>query len=148
MTAPIDHHLESLGTYVKDRLNEAGAALSAPMIVVEDVSYLGDFNSTDKFPLLLIYRTGGKGYGGDRREFWEIVYLLSNYGDVYDVPRVLAWVFEDHNDSNIINLLINYFSQTQCNGLKLDVNSLDWNYLYRTAIGNSAGGRLKFTLSA
>jgi hypothetical protein len=116
--------------------------------VVEDVSYLGDFNSTDKFPLLLIYRTGGKGYGGDRREFWEIVYLLSNYGDVYDVPRVLAWVFEEHNESNIINLLVNYFSQTQCNGLKLDVNSLDWNYLYRTAIGNSAGGRLKFTLSA
>lgn len=145
MTAPIDYHLENLGTYLKERLNEAGQALSEPITVVQDVSYLGDFNSTDKFPLLLVYRTGGKGYGGDRQEFWEIVYLLSNFGDVYDVPRVLAWVFEEHNESNIVNLLINYFSTTGCT--KLDVGSLDWNYLYRTAIGNTAGGRIKFTLT-
>lgn len=144
MAAPIDHHLESLGTYLKERLNNAGAALSNPVTVVQDVSYMGDINPIDNFPLLLVYRTGGSGYGGDSKQSFEIVYLLSNYGDRFDIPRVLAWVFEDYNPENIINLLINYYSTTDHCG-SLDLFSLDWNYSYR-AIGNSAGGRLKFDL--
>jgi hypothetical protein len=144
MTAPTDYHLESLGTYLKERLNEAGAALSEPVVVVEDVSYMGDLNPIDKFPLLLVYRTGGKGFNADTVQSFEIVYLLSNYGDRFDIPRILAWVFEDYNPENIINLLVNYYSTTDHCGT-LDLGSLVWNYSYR-AIGNSAGGRLKFDL--
>lgn len=145
MTAPIDQHLENLGTYLKDRLNEAGAALSSPVIVVEDVSYMGDLNPTDNFPLLLVYRTGGKGFNDATVQSFEVVYLLSNYGDRFDVPRILAWVFEDYNESNIRNLLVNFYSTTDnCN--TLDLKSLVWNYSYRAVIGNSAGGRVKFDL--
>lgn len=147
MTAPIDHHLENLGTYIKDRLNESGAALSDPMIVVEDVTYLTDFNSVDKFPLLQIYRIGGKGWGEETQQ-WEINYSLTNYADPYDVARILAWIVESHNSENIRSLLVNYFSQTQCDGMRLDVGSISWSYGYKFLGANKVPSlRVGFTLS-
>lgn len=146
MTAPIDHHLENLGTYLKERLNEAGAALSAPLIVVEDVTYLTDFNPLDKFPLLQIYRVGGKNWEGEEIQNWEINYSLTNYADPYDVPRILAWVIEGHNTSNIRALLVNYFSTTDHCGT-LDLTSINWSYGYKLLAQNKVPSlRVSFSL--
>ena len=95
MAIPTDRHLEQLGTYLKQRLNEAGAALTPPLVVVADVTYLTDFNALDKFPLLQVFRNGGSGWGASDRQQWEINYVLNNYADPYDVPRILAWILED-----------------------------------------------------
>ena len=129
MTAITDTHLENLGTYLKERLNEAGAALSTPLTVVEDVTYLTDFNALDKFPLLQVYRTGGRGFIGETQNY-EINYSLTNYADPYEVPRILAWVIESHNANNIRELLVNYFSTTDRCGT-LDVENISWNYGYK-----------------
>jgi hypothetical protein len=146
MTAPIDHHLESLGTYLKTRLNEAGAALSAPLVVVEDVTYLTDFNSLDKFPLLQVFRNGGNGWGASDRQEWEINYVLNNFADPYDVPRILAWILEDYNENNIPALLINYFSSTDNCGT-LDIDSLTRSYGYKFLAGAKApSAQVTFTL--
>lgn len=139
MTAPIDHHLEALGIYLQERLNEAGSALDTPMEIVKGLTYLVDMNSIDLIPLLQIYRLSGKGVGGDRVENWQILYRVSSYSDPYDTPRVLAWLFEDYNESNIINLLRNYFSTSDRCG-KLDEQSLVWEYSY------SVGASLKFSV--
>lgn len=139
MTAPIDHHLENLGIYLRDRLNEAGAQLAEPMVIVNGLTYLADLNAAGGIPLLQVYRLGGKGTGGDRVEDWEILYRVSNYSDPFDTPRVLAWLFEEHNDSNIINLLRAYFSTSDRCG-KLDEQSPTWEYAY------GIGARLRFSL--
>ena len=145
MTAPIDQHLENLGTYLKGRLNEAGAALSAPLIVVQDVTYLTDFTPLDKFPLLQVYRTGGNGFVSESQEF-EINYCLTNYADPYDVPRILAWVVESYNENNIRALLVNYFSTSdRCNNL--DVESITWSYGYKVLGANKVPSvRVSFSL--
>ncbi len=146
MTIPIDHHLESLGTYLKERLNEAGAALSTPLIVVEDVTYLTDFSSLDKFPLLQVFRNSGNGWGASDRQEWEINYVLNNFADPYDVPRILAWILEDYNENNIPALLINYFSSTDHCG-SLDVDSLTRSYGYKFLAGAKApSAQVTFTL--
>jgi hypothetical protein len=146
MTAPIDTHLENLGTYLKERLNEAGAALSASLIVVQDVTYLADFNSIDKFPLLQVFRNGGKGWGASDTQEWEVNYVLNNYADPYDVPRILAWILEDYNESNIPALIVNYFSTTDHCGT-LDIDSLTRSYGYKFLVGAKApSARVSFTL--
>jgi len=138
MTIPTDTHLENLGTYLKTRLNEAGAALSTPLIVVEDVTYLTDFSSLDKFPLLQVFRNGGNGWGASDRQEWEINYVLNNFANPYDVPRILAWVLEDAvNPDNILQLLINYFSTTDHCG-SLDVESISRSYGYKFLAGAKA----------
>jgi len=139
MTIPIDTHLENLGTYLKTRLNEAGAALSPALIVVQDVTYLTDVNSLDKFPLLQVFRNGGNGWGASDRQEWEINYVLNNYANPYDVPRILAWILEDavNPESNISQLLINYFSTTDHCG-SLDIESLTRNYGYKFLAGAKA----------
>jgi hypothetical protein len=146
MTVPIDYHLERLGTYLKERLNEAGAALSFPFTVIEDVSYLTDFNPLDKFPLLQIYRTGGKNWEGEEIQDWEINYCLTNYADVYDVPKILAWIVEGHNTSNIRALLVNYFSSGDNCG-SIDLQSIKWSYGYKILGANKVPSvRIEFTL--
>ena len=146
MTIPIDTHLENLGTYLKTRLNEAGAALNPPLTVVADVTYLTDFSSLDKFPLLQVFRNGGNGWGASDRQEWEINYVLNNFADPYDVPRILAWILEDYNENNISALLINYFSTTDHCGT-LDIESLDRSYGYKFLAGNKApSARVSFTL--
>jgi len=138
MTIPTDTHLENLGTYLKTRLNEAGAALSNPLIVVQDVTYLTDFNALDKFPLLQVFRNGGNGWGASDRQEWEINYVLNNFANPYDVPRILAWVLEDAvNPDNILQLLINYFSTTDHCG-SLDVESISRSYGYKFLAGAKA----------
>lgn len=148
MTIPPDTHLENLGTYLKTRLNEAGAALNPPLIVIQDVTYLTDFNSMDKFPLLQVFRNGGNGWGASDTQQWEINYVLNNYTDPYDVPRILAWILEDavNPESNISQLLINYFSTTDHCGT-LDVESLTRNYGYKFLAGTKApSAQVTFTL--
>jgi len=138
MTIPTDTHLENLGTYLKTRLNEAGAALSPALIVVQDVTYLTDVNSLDKFPLLQVFRNGGNGWGASDRQEWEINYVLNNFANPYDVPRILAWVLEDAvNPDNILQLLINYFSTTDHCG-SLDVESISRSYGYKFLAGAKA----------
>ena len=148
MTIPTDTHLEQLGTYLKTRLNEAGAALNPPLVVVQDVTYLTDFNALDKFPLLQVFRNGGNGWGASDRQEWEINYVLNNYASPYDVPRILAWILEDavNPESNISQLLINYFSTTDHCG-SLDIDSLTRNYGYKFLAGAKVpSARVSFTL--
>ena len=145
MAIPTDRHLEQLGTYLKERLNESGAALNPPLVVVQSVRYVTDFNALDKFPLLQVFRNGGSGWGASDRQQWEINYVLNNYADPYDVPRILAWVLEDHNPQNIPQLLVDYFSSDRCR--KLDIDSLDRSYGYKFLAGNKApSARVTFTL--
>ncbi len=148
MPAPIDHHLESLGAYIKDRLNEAGAELTDPITVVKGLTYLVDFTSIDEFPLLQIFRNSGTGWEGEETQQWEINYCLTNYADPFEVARIFAWIVEKHNPENIRALLVNYFSVTQCDGARLDLGSIRWNYGYRLSGGNKVPTlRVGFTLN-
>ncbi len=148
MTAPIDSRLENLGTYIKDRLNEAGAALNPRITVVKGLTYLVDFTSVDEFPLLQIFRNSGTGWEGEETQQWEINYCLTNYTDPYEVARILAWIVERHNPNNIRALLVNYFSATQCDGAQLDLDSIRWNYGYRLSGGNKVPTlRVSFTIT-
>ena len=80
---------------------------------------------------------------------WEINYSLTNYADPYDVARILAWIVESHNSENIRSLLVNYFSQTQCDGMRLDVGSISWSYGYKFLGANKVPSlRVGFTLTA
>ena len=145
MTTITDNHLESLGAYLKERLNEAGSALDDAITVVEDVTYLTDFNPVDKFPLLQIYRVSGKGFNTETQS-WEINYSLTNYADPYEVPRILAWVVESHNQENIRVLLVNYFSTTDHCGT-LDIENISWSYGYKFLGANKVPSlRVSFAL--